>query len=173
MSTWIFVIGGFILYFAVQARIIRVEERRAELKSFEQEVRAAKFWRYDAESAEKEYKEKVREQGHWKNNIKFKLINWTAIAIGLVLCFIAGAFWLEEDPTRTAGQLWNLAGETAAFAIIGGMFVYWVYQVIKRLDRAENEIAWLNQTTKALADNYQRWAENVAQRLEVLEENSS
>jgi hypothetical protein len=118
-----------------------------------QEIRAAKFWGYDAMSEEKRYTEKIAEQEHWRNNIKFKLGNWTALVVGAVLCLIAAAVWLDENPSHTAGQLWDLIGKFAGYAVVGGMLLYWGYRLSNRLDRAENEIAWLSQTLRAVKDH--------------------
>jgi hypothetical protein len=74
--------------------------------------------------------------------------------------------WLDEDPTRTVGQLWE---KYAGYAFIGAMLLYFVYDLFKRLNRAENEIAWLNRTLGGLGSKYRGWADHVTERLERLE----
>jgi len=169
MTTWIFIFGLVFLYVAGHARWQRREERGTELASLQRDIRTAKFWGYGVEAADKAYKEKLTEHDSWKNNIKFELFNWAAMVIGALLCLIAAVAWLGEDQTRTWGQLWDLTWTYGTYAAVGAFLLHWVYQLIKRLDRAENEIAWLSQTLGNLGSNYRGCADHLTERVDRLE----
>jgi hypothetical protein len=165
-------LGGAGLFFVIGAamsRLQRRQERGAELARLQGDIRAAKFWGYDAESEENAYRKKIAEQDRWSNNIKFEIGNWAAMAVGVVLWLMAAAVWSSEDSTHTANQLWDLTSKFAAFAFAGGLLVSQVYRLLKRIDRADSEIEWLNNTLRALSSNYQGWASTTTERLERLE----
>lgn len=55
------------------------------------------------------------------------------------------------------------------YAAPGALLLHWLYQLFQRLNRAEKEIAWLNQMLVSLGGNYRTWTDHVTERLERLE----
>jgi hypothetical protein len=58
-----------------------------------------------------------------------------------VICAIAAELWLVEDPSRTMDQAWD----KVSWFVIFGFGCWYIYQLLKRLDKADHEIEWLNE----------------------------
>jgi len=165
MSAWIFVIGLVLLWAGVSSRLERRDRRNLELAALNNPIKVAAFWGYDAKAAREAYVDKVTEHSNWRSNIRFQLINWTTFGIGAALCVIAALLWLGEDSTRTWDRLWDLLGPF----VIAAVGIYYVYQLMKRLEKAENELRWLNLMLKQVKDNGQGNYSELQRRLAGLE----
>jgi len=165
MSAWIFVIGLVLLWASVSSRLERRDRRNFELAALDNPIKVAAFWGLDARAAREAYVDKTAEHSNWRNNIRFQLINWTTFGIGAALCVIAAVLWLGEDSTRTWDHLWDLLGPF----VIAAVGIYYVYQLMKRLDKAENEVRWLNLMLKQVKDNGQGNYLELERRLAGLE----
>src|SRR6516164_3977356 len=148
MSAWIFIIGLLLLWAGVSSRLARRERRSLELAAFNYPIKVAAFWGRDAKAERQAYFDKFEEHKNWRNNIRFQLTNWTTFGIGATLCLVGTVFWLGEDSTRTWDRLWDLVGPFV-IAVVG---IYYVYQLMKRLDKAETEIRWLNLMLEQVKD---------------------
>jgi hypothetical protein len=69
------------------------------------------------------------------------------------MLLIATAIWMSEDPTRTWDQVWNNAKTVAGYVPFAALSLYFIYALLKRLDRDEAEIKWLNQKMRAVKDH--------------------
>src|SRR5262249_7768415 len=107
------------------------------------------FWGYGLDTARRVRAEKLAEHKGWRNNISFKLANWAVLATGALIGLIATAIWINQAPTRTWDELWDHAKTGAVVPIVALS----VYYLLKRLDRAEAEIKWLNQKMRAVKDH--------------------
>ena len=165
MSPWIFIIGLLMLWAGVSSRLARRERRTSELAALNYPIKVAAFWGRDAKPERHAYFDKFEEHKKWRNNIKFQLINWTTFGIGAALCVIAALLWLGEDSTRTWDRLWDLLGPF----VIAAVGIYYVYQLMKRLEKAENELRWLNLMLKQVKDNGQGNYSELQRRLAGLE----
>jgi hypothetical protein len=114
-------------------------------------IKVAAFWGRDAKAERQTYFDKFEEHKNWRNNIRFQLTNWTTFGIGATLCLVGTVLWLGEDSTRTWDRLWDLVGPFV-ITVVG---IYYVYQLMKRLDKAETEIRWLNLMLEQVKDNGQ------------------
>ena len=82
-----------------------------------------------------------------------------------MLCLLGTILWLGDDPTRTWDRVWDLVGP---FVIaIAGM--YYVYQLMRRLEKAESEIKWLHLMLEQVKDNGQLNYSELERRLDGLE----
>jgi uncharacterized membrane protein len=169
MSGLVFILGLVLLWAGVNSRLARRERRGLELAALNNPIRVATFWEYDAKAERQAYVDKVAEQNNWRNNIRFELTNWITFGIGAALLLFAAVFWLREDPTHTWGLLWDLAGPFI-IAVVG---IYYVYQLMKRLDKAESEVSWLNLMLKQVKDNAQINYSELERRLASLEAKSN
>jgi hypothetical protein len=151
MSAWIFTIGLVILWAGISSRLARRERRSLELVALNYPIKVAAFWGRDAKEERQAYFDKFEEHRNWRNNIRFQLINWTIFGTGATLCLFGTMLWLGEDSTRTWDRLWDLVGPFV-IAVAG---IYYVYQLMKRLDKAESEIRWLNLMLEQVKDNNQ------------------
>jgi hypothetical protein len=168
MVGFLFWVGLIVTYFAVQARLQRKADRKAEFVELYRRKKEAYLWDYGIEAAEKAIKAKAIEHDSWRNNIKFELVNWTAFAVGAMALLLVIVFWMGEDPTHTFGQLWkNFEGAWPYF--IGAVFLYVLYKELKRLDRADSEIRWLDATLEKLKHYTDRKDSDLSDRLEVVE----
>jgi len=169
MSAWIFIIGLLLLWAGVSSRLARRERRSLELAALNYPIKVAAFWGRDAKGERQAYFDKFEEHKNWRNNIRFQLINWTTFGIGAALCVIAALLWLGEDSTRTWDRLWDLLGPF----VIAAVGIYYVYQLMKRLEKAENELRWLNLMLKQVKDNGQGNYSELQRRLAGLESDKS
>ena len=166
MSAWIFVIGLVLLWAGVSSRLERRDRRNLELTALNNPIKVAAFWGYDAKAAREAYVDKVAEHSNWRSNIRFQLINWTTFGIGATLCLLGTVLWLADDPTRTWDRVWDLVGP---FVIaIAGM--YYVYQLMRRLEKAESEIKWLHLMLEQVKNKDQINYSELERRLEGLEQ---
>jgi hypothetical protein len=151
MSAWIFIVGLVLLWAGVSSRLARHERRTAELACLNFPIQVANFWGRDAEAERKVYFDKFDEHNNWRNNIRFQLINWTTFGIGATLCLLGTVLWLGDDPTRTWDRVWDLVGPF----VIASAGIYYVYQLMRRLEKAESEIRWLNLMLEQVKNNGQ------------------
>ena len=151
MSAWIFIIGLVLLWAGVSSRLARRERRSSELAALDYPIKVATFWGRDAKAERQAYFDKFEEHKNWRNNIRFQLTNWTTFGIGATLCLLGTVLWLGDDQTRSWDRLWDLVGPFI-IAVVG---IYYVYQLMKRLDKAESEIRWLNLMLEQVKDNGQ------------------
>jgi hypothetical protein len=148
MSAWIFIIGLLLFWAGVSSRLARRERRSLELAALNYPIKVAAFWGHDAKAERQAYFDKFEEHKNWRNNIRFQLTNWTTFGIGATLCLVGTVLWLGEDSTRSWDRLWDLVGPFV-IAVVG---IYYVYQLMKRLDKAETEIRWLNLMLEQVKD---------------------
>ena len=151
MSAWIFIIGLLLLWAGVSSRLARRERRTSELAALNYPIKVAAFWGRDAKAERQAYFDKFEEHKKWRNNIRFQLINWTTFGIGATLCLLGTVLWLGDNENRPWDRLWDLVGPFI-IAVVG---IYYVYQLMKRLDKAEAEIRWLNLMLEQVKDNGQ------------------
>ena len=166
MSAWIFIIGLVLLWIGVSSRLARRERRSSELAALDYPIKVATFWGRDAKAERQVYFDKFEEHKNWRNNIRFQLVNWTTFGIGATLCLLGTVLWLGDDPTRTWDRVWDLVGP---FVIaIAGM--YYVYQLMRRLEKAESEIKWLHLMLEQVKNKDQVNYSELDRRLEGLEQ---
>jgi hypothetical protein len=127
-------------------------------------IKVAAFWGRDAKAERQVYFDKFEEHKNWRNNIRFQLTNWTALGIGATLCLVGTVLWLGDNETRPWDRLWDLVGPFV-IAVVG---IYYVYQLMKRLDKTESEIRWLT-----VKDNSQVNYSELERRLDRLEGRSN
>ena len=168
MSAWIFIIGLVLLWAGVSSRLARRERRSSELAALDYPIKVATFWVRDAKAERQAYFDKFDEYKNWRNNIRFQLANWTTFGIGATLC-ILGLLWLGKGETPTWDRLWDLVGPFI-IAVVG---MYYVYQLMKRLDKAESEVRWLNLILEQVKDHSQVNYSELERRLEKLEGRSN
>jgi hypothetical protein len=166
MSAWIFTIGLVILWAGISSRLARRERRSLELAALNYPIKVSAFWGRDAKAERQAYFDKFEEHRNWRNNIRFQLINWTIFGTGATLCLFGTMLWLGEDSTRTWDRLWDLVGPFV-IAVAG---IYYVYQLMKRLDKAESEIRWLNLMLEQVKDNSQVDYSELERRIDGLQE---
>ena len=166
MSAWIFTIGLVILWAGISSRLARRERRSLELVALNYPIKVAAFWGRDAKAERQAYFDKFEEHRNWRNNIRFQLTNWTTFAIGGTLCLLGTILWLSESSTPSWDRLWDLVGPFV-IAVAG---IYYVYQLMKRLDKAESEIRWLNLMLEQVKDNSQVNYSELERRIDGLEE---
>jgi hypothetical protein len=169
MSAWIFVIGLVLLWVGVSSRLARRERLSLELAALDHPIRVATFWGRDAKAERQAYFDKFEEHRNWRNNIRFQLANWTTFAIGGTLCLVGTVLWLGEDSTPSWDRLWDLVGPFI-IAVVG---IYYVYQLMKRLDKAESEVRWLSLMMEQVKDNDQVNYSELERRLDKLEGSSN
>ena len=165
MSAWIFIIGLVVLWVGVSSRLARRERRSSELAALDYPIKVANFWGRDAKAERQALFDKFEEHKNWRNNIRFQLTNWTTFGIGATLCFVGTVFWLGEDSTRTWDRLWDLVGPFV-ITVVG---IYYVYQLMKRLDKAESEVRWLSLMLEQVKDNGRVKYSELERRLDKLQ----
>ena len=165
MSAWIFIFGLVLLWAGVSSRLDRRERRSSELAALDSPIKVAAFWGRDAKDAREALVDKVAEHNDWRGNIRFQLINWVTFGMGAALCVLGAVLWLGEDRTRTLDRLWDLVGPF----VIATVGIYYVYQLMKRLDKVENEVRWLNFMLNQVKDNGQGNYSELQRRLAGLE----
>ena len=169
MSAWIFIIGLVLLWVGVSSRLARRERRSSQLAALDYPIKVATFWGRDAKAERQAYFEKFEEHKNWRNNIRFQLANWTTFGIGATLCILGTVLWLGKGETPTWDRLWDLVGPFI-IAVVG---MYYVYQLMKRLDKAESEVRWLNLILEQVNDHSQVNYSELERRLEKLEGRSN
>ena len=165
MSAWIFTIGLVILWAGISSRLARRERRSLELVALNYPIKVAAFWGRDAKAERQAYFDKFEEHRNWRNNIRFQLINWTIFGTGATLCLFGTMLWLGEDSTRTWDRLWDLVGPFV-IAVVG---IYYVYQLMKRLDKAESQVRWLSLMLEQVKDNGRVNYSELERRLDKLQ----
>jgi len=169
MSAWIFIIGLVLLWAGVSSRLARRERRSSELAALNYPIKVATFWGRDAKAERQAYFDKFEEHKNWRNNIRFQLTSWTTFGIGATLCLLGTVLWLGDDEARMWDRLWDLLGPFI-IAVVG---IYYVYQLMKRLDKAESEVRWLNLMLEQVKDNDQVNYSELERRLDRLEGRSN
>ena len=165
MPAGMFIIGLVLLWVGVSSRLARRELRNAELAALDNPVRVATFWERDATAAREAHLDKFLEHKNWRNNLRFELINWTIFGIGAALCFFGVVLSLGDDQSHTWDRVWDIVGPFV-IAVVG---IYYVYQLMKRLDKAESEVRWLSFMLKQVKDSGQVDYAELERRLERLE----
>ena len=166
MSAWIFIIGLVLLWVGVSSRLARRERQSSELAALDYPIKVATFWGRDAKAERQALFDKFDEHKNWRNNIRFQLANWTTFGIGATLCILGTVLWLGKGPWD---RLWDLVGPFI-IAVVG---MYYVYQLMKRLDKAESEVRWLNLILEQVKDHSQVNYSELERRLEKLEGRSN
>jgi hypothetical protein len=169
MSAWIFIIGLVLLWVGVSSRLARRERRSSELAALDYPIKVATFWGRDAKAERQAYFDKFEEHKNWRNNITFRLVNWTTFGVGATLCLVGAVLWLGKDEIPAWDRLWDLVGPFV-IAVVG---IYYVYQLMKRLDKAESEVRWLSLILDQVKDNGQVNYSELERRLEKLEGRSN
>ena len=169
MSAWIFIIGLVLLWASVSSRLARRERRSSELTALNYPIKVATFWGRDAKAERQALFDKFEEHKNWRNNIRFQLTNSTTFAIGGTLCLLGTILWLSEDSTPSWDRLRDLVGPFV-IAVVG---IYYVYQLMKRLDKAESEVRWLSLMLEQVKDNCQVNYSELERRLDKLEGSSN
>jgi Na+/melibiose symporter-like transporter len=169
MSAWIFIIGLVLLWVGVSSRLARRERRSSELAALDYPIKVATFWGRDAKAERQALFDKFEEHKNWRINIRFQLASWTTFGIGATLCLVGAVLWLGKDETPTWDRLWGLVGPFV-IAVVG---IYYVYQLMKRLDKAESEVRWLSLMLDQVKDNGQVNYSELERRLERLEGRSN
>jgi len=169
MSAWIFIIGLVLLWVGVSSRLARRERRSSQLAALDYPIKVATFWGRDAKAERQAYFDKFEEHKNWRNNIRFQLANWTTFGIGATLCLVGAVLRLSKGETPTWDRLWDLVGPFV-IAVVG---IYYVYQLMKRLDKAESEVRWLSLMLDQVKDNGQVNYSELERRLEKLEGRSN
>jgi len=165
MPAAMFIIGLILLWVGVSSRLARRELRNAELAALDSPVRVATFWERDATAAREAHLDKFLEHKNWRNNLRFELINWAIFGIGAALCLLGVVLSLGDDQSHTWDRVWDIVGPFV-IAVAG---IYYVYQLMKRLDKAESEVRWLSFMLKQVKDNGQVDYAELERRLERLE----
>jgi hypothetical protein len=165
MSAWIFIVGLVLLWAGVSSRLARQERRTAELTWLNLPIQIATFWGHDAKAERQTYFDKFEEHKNSRNNIRFQLANWTIFGIGATLCLLGTVLWLGDDPTRTWDRVWDLLGPF----VIASVGIYYVYQLMRRLDKAESDIKLLNLILEQVKDQGQVNYSKLEKRLENVE----
>jgi len=165
MPAGMFIIGLVLLWVGVSSRLARRELRNAELAVLDYPVRVATFWERDATASRKAHFDKFLEHKNWRNNLRFELANWTIFGIGAALCFLGVVLSLGDDQSHTWDRVWDIVGPFV-IAVVG---IYYVYQLMKRLDKAESEVRWLSFMLKQVKDSGQVDYAELERRLERLE----
>jgi hypothetical protein len=154
MSTLVFVVSALFFMYGIGSRLQRRDERISELADFDDRIRESMFWGgYGLDAARRARAEKLAEHKRWRNNIRFELANWAVLATGALIGLVATAIWINEDPTRTWDQLWDNAKTVVVYVPVAALSLYCIYALLKRLDKAEAEIKWLNQKMRAVKDH--------------------
>jgi hypothetical protein len=170
MSAWIFIIGLVLLWAGVSSRLARRERRSSELAALNYPIKVADFWGRDAKAERQALFDKFEEHKNWRNNIRFQLTNWTTFPIGGTLCLLGTILWLrDEGSTPSWDRLWDLVGPFV-IAVVG---IYYVYQLMKRLDKAESEVRWLSLILEQVKDNGRVNYSELERRLDKLEGSSN
>jgi hypothetical protein len=169
MSAWIFIIGLVLLWASVSSRLARRERQSLELAALDYPIKVATFWGRDAKAEREAYYDKFLEHNNWRNNISFQLANWSTFGIGATLCLLGIVLWLGDAGTPTWDRLWDLVGPF----IIATVGIYYVYQLMKRLDKTESEVRWPNLMLEQVKDNGQVNYSDLERRLDRLEEKSN
>jgi hypothetical protein len=165
MPAGMFIIGLVLLWVGVSSRLARRELRNAELAVLDYPVRVATFWERDATASRKAHFDKFLEHKNWRNNLRFELTNWTIFGIGAALCFLGVVLSLGDDQSHIWDRVWDIVGPFV-IAVVG---IYYVYQLMKRLDKAESEVRWLSFMLKQVKDSGQVDYAELERRLERLE----
>jgi len=139
MSSWIFITGLYVLGVGVMRYFQWKEDHRLDLERLERERRETKFWGFDTDDVDRQYKEKLAEKRSWKDSAA----DWGWFVAGVVICAIAVA--MDEAWDKLTGLL------TGFVVLLIGL--WWIYHLLKRLDKADHEIAWLNQTLLAVKNH--------------------
>ena len=163
MSAWIFIIGLVLLWVGVSSRLARRERRSLELAALDYPIKVATG--RDAKAERQALFDKFEEHKNWRNNIRFQLTNWTTFAIGGTLCLLGTILWLSESSTPSWDRLWDLVGPFV-IAVVG---IYYVYQLMKRLDKAESEVRWLSLMLDQVKDNGRVKYSELERRLDKLQ----
>ena len=170
MSAWIFIIGLVLSWAGVSSRLARRERRSSELAALNYPIKVADFWGRDAKAERQALFDKFEEHKNWRNNIRFQLTNWTTFAIGGTLCLLGTILWSrDEGSTPSWDRLWDLVGPFV-IAVVG---IYYVYQLMKRLDKAESEVRWLSLMLEQVKDNGRVNYSELERRLDKLEGSSN
>jgi hypothetical protein len=165
MPAGMFIIGLVLLWVGVSSRLARRELRNAELAALDYPVRVATFWERDATAAREAHFNKFQEHRNWRNNLRFELANWTLFGIGATLCLLGVVLSLGGDQSHTWDRVWDIVGPFV-IAVVG---IYYVYQLMKRLDKTEAEVRWLSFMLKQVKDSGQVDYAELERRLERLE----
>ena len=165
MPAGMFIIGLVLLWVGVSSRLARRERRNAELAALDNPVRVETFWERDATAAREAHLDKFLEHKNWRNNLRFELINWTIFGIGSALCLLGVVLSLGDDQSHTWDRVWDIVGPFV-IAVVG---IYYVYQLMKRLDKTESEVRWVSFMLKQVKDSGQLDYAELERRLERLE----
>ena len=92
------------------------------------------------------------------------LWNWRS-----ALCVLGVVLSLGDDQTHAWDRAWDIVGPFV-IAVVG---IYYVYQLMKRLDKAESEVRWLNLMLEQVKDNDQVNYSELERRLDRLEGRSN
>jgi hypothetical protein len=153
MSGWLFAIAIVIFASAVMKRGQRADDRENELIRLEHESRATKFWGLSNETQDEAHKGKVEEHRDRRKNFWFECAFWGWVLAGLVLCVVATIIWIDDEPGRTLDTAWDAAQKFLIYVCIGTLALWALYRLLKRLDKADKEIEWLNHMLNAVKNH--------------------
>ena len=165
MSAAMFIVGLVLLWAGVASRLARREFRNAQLAALDFPIRVATFWGGNAKAEREAYFDKFLEHKNWRNNLRFELTNWTTFGIDAALCLVGVVLSLSHDQTHGWDRICDIVGPFI-IAVVG---IYYVYQLLKRLDKAESEVRGLTFMLEQVRDNGQVDYAEVERRLDKLE----
>jgi hypothetical protein len=149
MSTAIFFVGCFVLFWGVYKRIERTEDRANQRELMERKRRHAKQWGFSEHEIHGPSACTLLEQRNWKETLKFEGVCWSLHILGALLLVVATATWFREKQSHSVSELVSIVGIMGAFVMLGVK----VLLTDKRYEKLDMEIAWLNHTFKVMNDH--------------------
>ena len=172
VSTTIFFVGCFVLFWGVYKRIERTEDCANQRELMERKRRHVKQWGFSEHEIDGSSACIFVEQGNWKEALKFEGVCWSLHILGALLLVVATASWFREKQSHSVSELVSIVGIAGAFVMLGVKALL----TDKRYEKLDMEIAWLNNMFKVINDHSENMRTHLvsrnlklADRLEKLE----